>query len=155
MKTLALLTTVVLTSLLAPQAHAAKLGKLAGTYTGGGVVVDKRNAPLNTYRFTFTNLAVTVSPKKKISGSSTVLAEVSFAGGPYSPITTQQVSVTGTVTSVTVKGKKLVASGELTFSDGTKVNGTFSVAAKTGKGKFLVKQSDASFDIDFTASKKK
>jgi hypothetical protein len=156
MKTVAFLAAVILGSFfLTPQAHAGKVGKLAGKYSGSGMLTDKRNAPTFTYQYTFDDLVVKVSAAGKVSGSATVRAAVSSGGSPFFPVGTTSVTATGKVTDFKRTSSKITATGELKFSDGTEVHGTFSVAAKTGKGTYKVNFSDSDLDAKFKVSKKK
>ncbi len=156
MKSLPLLAALVCSSLFfTPQAHAKKVGKLAGNYTGSGTFIDKTNAPVSTYKFIFSDLVLKVSSSGKINGSATVTAQISSNGSPYLPIGSQPVTGSGKVTDVEVTKSKITATGTMKFSDGSEVHGTFSVAAKTGKGTFKVKVSNSQYDVNFKASKKK
>jgi hypothetical protein len=156
MKTLALLATVIAGSLfLAPQAHAAKAGKLVGKYSGGGTLTDKRSAPVSTYLYTFSDLKLKLTGNGKISGSATVTASISSFGGPFMVITVGTLSVTGKAENIKVSKAKTTATGQLKFSDGTEVHGTFSVGTKTGKGSFQAKESTPEFDVDFKVTKGK
>jgi hypothetical protein len=156
MKTLALLTTLLAGSIfLAPQAQAAKVGKLAGIYSGKGTLTDKRTAPMQVYRYTFKPLKVKVSATGVITGSATVIAEISTNGSPFLPIITSKVTVSGKLKAIKITKTKSTATGMLVFSDGTKVDGKFTVATKTGKGTFIAKAVTPDYDVNFTVSKSK
>jgi hypothetical protein len=156
MKTLGLVVALVIASLsLTSQAHAGSVGKVAGNYTGSGVLIDKRSSPISTYQYSFADMKIKVKKNGKISGTAIVTVSVSSSGSAFLPITTTPVSATGAVTNLETSGGKIKGAGTVTFSDGTTVMGNFSVAAKTGKGSFKVKDSTTEFDANFKVSKKK
>lgn len=135
-------------------AQAARVEKLAGTYRGDGVVVDKRPSP-SKYRYTFKPLALKVDAAGTITGTATLAIAVSFEGGEYVSVGSHATSVTGKVRKFKATSSRLTGTGRLTFANGITLAGGFDVAAKTGRGTFTVKKSTADADVKVTVTKKK
>ncbi len=157
MKTLPLLATILFGSLSLTSHAQAGVGKLAGTFTGQGKLLDKSNAALSIYyHYDFKSLKVIVKGSGAISGSSTVAVTSALdPKGPFLPVTTQAVTVSGKAKVTSKTKKKITATARLNFSNGYgSVDVKFDVAAKTGKGTFKGKVKNAKVEAEFEGSKK-
>lgn len=153
MKIIPLLASLAAAAILSPaQSQAAPVGKLAGTYKGGGTLLDKR-MPMYVYKYVYTAVKVKVSSKGVIFGDCDVARFTSYNGGEFMPAGSSNLKISGAATKVKVAKGKITAKGKLKFYDGTEIDGTFSVAAKTGKGSFSVQDKNAETEVSFLLKK--
>lgn len=152
-KIVPLLASLVAAVILSPaQSPAAPVGKLAGTYKGGGTLLDKR-MPMYVYKYVYTAAKVKVSSKGVIFGGCDVARFTSHNGGAFMPAGSSHLLIEGTATKIKVVKGKITAKATLNLYDGTDIDGTFSVNPKTGQGAFSAKNKSAEFEVSFSLKK--
>lgn len=130
------------------------VGKLAGNYDGNGLIIDKRSNPA-LYRYTFKPATIKVQKNGKITGSADVKIDVSIAGTPYVTISRQKLTGKGKVTRLKVTSNRITGTGNVTFSNGMKFSGPFSVAITTGNGTFKFEEHKSDYDAKVVLKKRK